>query len=213
MKYTKPLEALRNRSAVKRLSALRASRISRSREHELHTNKSQLFASVTATLALVISIWQGYSTKIHNELSVLPVLTAQSKIKGLESDNGIFLSNEGLGPGIIKNMSIKLGNENFDLTKQGWESFLKKIGRDAQCFRTNKLNDNSKISASETIALFEIPPRSSPLCFYALRSILVNQDIKITIDYESIYGNKMTHNSSLSLKDEDVYLLNTLGIF
>lgn len=198
---------------MKGLTARRTRTPSPANDKGPHRNMSQLFATTIAVLALVISIWQSYSTKIHNELSVLPALTIQSKIKGRERENGVFLSNEGMGPGIVKGISISLDDEKFDIAGQGWQPFFTYIGEDSKCFLSEKLSENSKVSASETIALLEVPPQSSAFCYFQLNHILGTKDIEMTIDYESIYGNKMSYTNSLKLNDEDVYLLNTLGIF
>ncbi|CAG1021695.1 hypothetical protein DOJK_01178 [Patescibacteria group bacterium] len=69
-------------------------------------------SSVIAICALILSVWQGYLTRLHNRISVKPHLTTWSYDyipgKGLCS---IDLINNGIGPAVIKKFIIKVDGE------------------------------------------------------------------------------------------------------
>lgn len=65
-----------------------------------------------AMSALILTLYQIYSSRKHNFLAVLPYI----KIGWTASntDDGIWITNVGLGPAIINNYSMKLNGQPID---------------------------------------------------------------------------------------------------
>lgn len=55
-------------------------------------------AALVALLALAVSIWQGYLTRLQNRLTVRPLLFAYSDFADGSKDSGLVLTNRGLAP-------------------------------------------------------------------------------------------------------------------
>jgi hypothetical protein len=65
-------------------------------------------SAVIALCALGFSIWQGKQTQKHNRLSFRPHLTTWSHSDAEKGFYAVDLINNGIGPAIIENFSIKV---------------------------------------------------------------------------------------------------------
>jgi hypothetical protein len=74
------------------------------------------FAIVISAIALIISAWQAFMFRSHNEISVKPLLDTELQFidKGFESVVWIALKNDGLGPAIIESNTIVHQNKVID---------------------------------------------------------------------------------------------------
>ena len=70
-------------------------------------------AIIIAIFALISTIWQLRTQRKHNKLSVKPLLTLRHEWQ--DSIRSIYLTNCGLGPAIIFNISLTKGNENLPI--------------------------------------------------------------------------------------------------
>ena len=61
---------------------------------------------VIAGFALFVSIWHGYQTRKHNRLGVTPKIRFDYRILAENTRPGLFLLNAGMGPAIIKQVTI-----------------------------------------------------------------------------------------------------------
>lgn len=67
-----------------------------------YSNIASTIALVASILAVVFSWQQNNITKEHNRLSVKPILQLTPMVEGDNKRIGLYLSNVGLGPAIIK---------------------------------------------------------------------------------------------------------------
>ena len=67
-----------------------------------------------AVLALFISVWSTYETRKHNRLSLKPHLSITSEFTSRESQNGVYLYNNGHGPALIKTFSVYIGENELN---------------------------------------------------------------------------------------------------
>src|SRR5688572_25280527 len=83
-----------------------------------------------ALLALTVTIWQAALTRRHNRLSVRPHL----RIDWLVSDEGtdekvsVVLSNNGLGPAIIKRFQWKIDGKPLARSKEVPYHIVEQLG-------------------------------------------------------------------------------------
>lgn len=64
-------------------------------------------SSITAAAAVVIAVWNGYITRKHAQLSVVPVLSLWVGYPGNDSDRcTVKLGNTGFGPALVNNFEV-----------------------------------------------------------------------------------------------------------
>lgn len=75
------------------------------------------WAPITIALcALILTIWESMERREYNRLLLEPRLTFEYTINDSINDlNGLFLKNEGLGPAIVRNMSLIYKDEVYSL--------------------------------------------------------------------------------------------------
>ena len=66
---------------------------------------------VIACIALGISIWQGWATRLHNKLSVKPLLDITTFYSETEPFIGVVVENHGVGPAIIKDFIVYIDGQ------------------------------------------------------------------------------------------------------
>lgn len=151
-------------------------------------------AVVIAILSLFAIIWQSYLTRRHNFLSVKPHLDIKLYLVP-EHPIKIQIINNGVGPAIIKNVSIpKPQNRKqkleVDSPKLFFDLFLeKKSSESVQLVTTVTALKNSSIPSNGSIDYFVIENSDiNPELFENIKNMLKN--IELEIEYECVYGIK-----------------------
>ncbi len=140
-----------------------------------HENLQSLIAITIATLAVVISIWQGFEQRRHNRLSVKPLLNFETVAHN--QTKTIRLSNDGLGPAIIKEFYVTMDGEKIDANVQNpWTPVVENRGLTGQVSQMWYLAESSILK----------PEKSYNLLSWPLDS-MAQLDIQVVIAYESIY--------------------------
>lgn len=168
-----------------------------------------------ALLALVVSLWQGWSARKYNKLSVRPHLSLQQSILNSGKTLMMELKNDGLGPAVINSYSLSIGNINF--VEKG-----ERIKKDIQSSITKKLiasimerlaDEKLKphISGNSSEAEIIIMPYSTMVPAGALiRIIKFDLDISLPndvldsvlecivfeVDYSDVYGKKISKKAN-----------------
>lgn len=160
-------------------------------------------AMIISICALSVSIWQGMVAREHNRLSVKPNLLITPYLEGHGGKNGIYLSNDGLGPGIITHASITINNKDYDLSKNPWPAVFNDINIKSDCFALSWAPSGATLKASEEKALIQTTRAELDGCYFETKKLITDYKIKINIDYKSIY-NEYDHTSSIaSLRKSD----------
>ncbi len=85
---------------------------------EINSNRTENIAQygilIIAVSAMFISVWQGFQTQRHNRLSVRPYFTFSNNTNVEENRYQVVLSNQGYGPGIIKEYEISVDGKVYD---------------------------------------------------------------------------------------------------
>ena len=84
--------------------------------------RASTIATITAVAAITLGIIDSIQTRAHNRLSVVPYLVIDYSIAA-QGDRTLFVvrvSNEGVGPAIIKSMKVKLPPELGGGSHDGW---------------------------------------------------------------------------------------------
>ena len=170
--------------------------------------------SLAAASAVCISIfaavfaWQQVDvSRIHNRKSVAPILQITPYMEGKNRRNGLYLSNDGLGPAIIKGFSVKSGGvvaSGFDSDR--WSEVLSTTTANPNCFATGWPKGETAIRAGMDTPLLSITnAEGADMCAVELVKLIGGKPIEINIEYESIYGEAMhlSGNSKIISKTLD----------
>lgn len=94
-----------------------------------------LAALIVASGALCVSLWQINIGKQLNILSVRPFLMVTPHLAGAGGKSGLYLSNEGVGLGILTSLSVSVSGKTYNgLGVNKWPNILRDIGLDPLCF-------------------------------------------------------------------------------
>ena len=141
-----------------------------------------------ALIALGFTWWQLYATRNHNELSVRPDITVRYSF-GSESV-GIILENNGLGPGVIKSLSLERGgvktliNHPVELIDYFINLHMPSPSIEFP-FSGNSLSPGKKYN----LVVFHAD-NSSPKRDFVERCVM---EVKVTVKYGDYYGNEWPH--------------------
>jgi hypothetical protein len=155
-----------------------------------------------ATLALIISIGalivsslEYRAVRTHNRLSVKPHVVITFYLEGGGDErNGIYLANPGLGPAIMKALSVEVGGKSYDaMDKQVWKNIFRDLTIIPGCFRQGWAQAGSALKAGEELALLTITHAKPPIvdghsCPIELLKFLKTEGLKVRMQYESMYG-------------------------
>ena len=160
-----------------------------------HTNIQTTFA----TLAFVVSImatwfaWQQVVvSQTHNKLSVLPILQITPYLEGENGRNGLYISNDGLGPATIKSFSVKSnGATASGFEADRWAEVLSATNLDPNCFATAWPKREATLKAGDSSPLLYVADvANKKTCLLEMVRLIGGNPIYIAIDYESIYKEK-----------------------
>lgn len=85
-------------------------------------NWISLSAVFIALCALFLSIYEGYSNRKHNQISVKPLILLDSGKN--ETGSGFRIRNSGLGPALIKWFSVEIDGKLMP----HWKAFIEELG-------------------------------------------------------------------------------------
>ena len=89
-----------------------------SKERSLVDKVSSYTPLFISLLALSLSIWSAYATRLHNRLTVRPIVTIGHDLVGPATDRvGISLKNDGFAPAAISDVALYLDGRRL----KNWE--------------------------------------------------------------------------------------------
>lgn len=147
-----------------------------------------------AILALILSIWQIRSSINHNKLSVRPHLMFLTKTSTEPNSVTLQLTNNGLGPAKIKNMSVYnagtlVTSENHDRVRNTMKDLTQQVP--TLSLTGGDINESVAVSSTHIITLAEL--RYCPTQDQLFKEFLADfpemlSEMEICIEYESMYG-------------------------
>jgi hypothetical protein len=158
-----------------------------------------------AILALITAVLSAYATRVHNRLSVRPMLHISRSFSA--NTFRIFLRNSGTGPAIIKSVTAILAEHTLDATATSWTRELQeqcanllaekqirapRVGT-ARALVAATLEIGGVIGPKEDFVLIRTDERfSSPKAATALYAYLL-EHLAFSIRYASIYGERFRY--------------------
>jgi hypothetical protein len=143
--------------------------------------------------ALIVSLGQYRAETRHNRLSVRPHVVPTFVLEGGKGErNGIYIANPGLGPAIIKAVSVEMGGKSYDATdKRVWRNVFRDLTIVPGCFRQGWVESGNALKSGEEWALLTITHADPPVigghsCHIELLKFLKAEGLKVRVQYESM---------------------------
>ncbi|MDQ0586647.1 hypothetical protein [Variovorax paradoxus] len=147
-------------------------------------------AACVLSLAATCFAWQQIEiSRTHNRLTVKPMLQLVPQLKGPGGRNGLYLTNTGLGPAIIKEFTVESGRGVFSgLGPDRWAEALSAARLKADCFATGWPRTETPIKAGDELSLLRLTSaENSAPCFAELVKLVGGEGVTTIIRYESVY--------------------------
>jgi len=159
-------------------------------------------AIVISVLALGVSFWGTSQAKTQARLSVRPYVIATPFLDESGGKIGLYLSNAGVGPAVIKDMSITIGNRSYNgLGPSIWPQFIQDVNGTRLCYRTGWPPQNAVLRIGEDDPLLAVSVTAPASCKAEILRILAGQKIYVHISYESIYQDAFTFDGDVHMND------------
>jgi len=168
-------------------------------------------SAVLISMAAAFFAWKQVDvSQTHNRLSVTPLLQITPYMEGKTGRNGLFLSNDGLGPAIVKGFSVRSGGvvaAGFESDR--WHEVIATTLANPACFGTGWPKGESVLKPGAEVPLvFGTRAEGSDACLIEVVKLIGGNPVEISVDYESIYGERkrLLANSKVSSKSlENLY--------
>ncbi|MHA6833136.1 hypothetical protein [Ralstonia pseudosolanacearum] len=118
---------------------------------------------------------------------------------------GIYLSNAGLGPAIIKDMLVTVGGRTYSgLGASIWPQFGADMGIGGMiCLRSAWPPQDSVMKVGEEVPLFTVSDFAAAGCMLQMFQLLANNDIVVEVRYASLYGDEFSSINHMRLNNSD----------
>lgn len=149
-------------------------------------------AVVAALIALGVGVWENVQMRRHNRLSVVPHLNFNAELSDGEAPDSlprgvIWLSNEGVGPAVLEEMSIVLREPSGEERRYAsWSEALPAIRRlGLEVPIRAELGSGTMLGVGRRLELLRVTATERG-GEEALRSLL--DRLVLGVEYSSIYG-------------------------
>ena len=155
-------------------------------------------ALIISVGAFVVSVWQGYETRLNNRNSVKPIAVFSLDFSHNANKQGIILTNKGVGPAIVKKYFIYYDGKKLSFLD---DNDVIKSSRTLGFFKNITLAKPIKVSIPED-AVF-LPAESRLVLGFSDDDVDKNRgnyirelakSIKIEMVYEDVYGTEFKSN-------------------
>lgn len=150
-------------------------------------------ATAVALFAAVFAWQQVDIGREHNKLSVRPILQITPYLEGTGGRNGLFLTNDGLGPALLKTFSVRSGSvvrEGFGVDQ--WAEIIATTKANPACFGTGWPKGETAIKVGAELPLVILTKAEGNTCQLELIKLIAGPAVHITVGYESMYGEQKT---------------------
>ena len=152
-------------------------------------------AAIPVSIAAALFAWKQVELgREHNRLSVAPILQITPYAEGKGGKNGLFMTNDGLGPAIIKSFSIRSGGvvaEGFGANR--WSEIVALTDANPLCFASGWPKGETALRAGAEVPLLVLTKADGmEACLLELIKLVGGRAIDIEVTYESMYEEKKT---------------------
>lgn len=157
-----------------------------------------LAATVTAVAALAVAIWDNVQSRAYNRLTVRPYLVVDIANR---TDSGEYtLSNQGVGPAVIRGLRLHLVSEAGDTTThETWNDVAGEIqSRGYAITGWTDLVPGRPIGVDQSLRLLSFrldPGGSEEAGSRTARVQALFTALQVEVEYASVYGEPFTATS------------------
>jgi hypothetical protein len=146
---------------------------------------------------------------VHNRVSVAPLLQLTPHAEGKGGRNGIYLSNVGLGPAIIRQFSAQSGNTAVSgFSSDRWPEVLSAAGVNPSCFATGWPSERAALKAGDELPLAYITrAEGMDACYASMVKLMAGVGVQVFVEYESLYGDVRQTASTSKVNSATLELL------
>lgn len=167
---------------------------------------------VVSITALFVSASTSYfanenlkTAQQHNKLSVEPLLRVTPMMAGDTGKNGLFVSNMGLGPAIVKNFSVVANDTMYDgFSEDHWPTILQSMGINPACFATGWPNLDSVVRPREEPLPLLYLSKVDSVCMPEMVKLVGGKEIMIKFEYQTIYQERREETSTSKIKSKSI---------
>jgi hypothetical protein len=150
---------------------------------------------VIAMCALGTTLWQGYLTRKHNRLTVKPISSFYVSLSKHEDKIGIKIENKGYGPLIFTAAKISKNGECYGLHDPKSMKLFEKLR--SSHFHFNYPGINAVLAPSESVWIVcSSEHKEDNELIKIMEDGIIG--LSISIEYESIYGDKNSDSLALA---------------
>ena len=175
-------------------------------------------SNVTSIVAVVISISafivscmqldiandQLERQRQHDRLSVKPNIKVYATAENVQNHFGVYITNEGLGPAVLKDVVIFDPVENHSLMSPNtWPVIFRKMGLESGCFKKGHPRKDYVIRAAAEYPIVAASSSMSPDCIRTVAEFLVKNKLRISVTYESMYGEQFRFTGPMIVEDPE----------
>ena len=145
---------------------------------------------IISILAFAATIWHFNRVRHHFKLSVTPHLNLDYDTSSKDSERGVYIENNGVGPAIITSFKVYLNEKVVIENNLGsWWDVTKTLNVGTDNIAVFKYNSNDSIPSNKRQFLYyyQNEQDKDPDYYDFYESI---KSIKIVVGYKSIYGVK-----------------------
>jgi len=148
-------------------------------------------AVIISFAALILSLWEGRERRLHDRLSVMPRLTFSTQVALGTPPIGVFVSNKGAGPAIVRSFTIlvdgkAMAQDDFG----GWQQAVGRLNIGGQWASFHSLEVGDALIVGDTSFLLE--EDGPPDLQHEIRIKTAIERLSVQIVYESVYGDVRT---------------------
>jgi hypothetical protein len=156
-------------------------------------------SAVVAICALGISFWQGYVSRDHNKRSVFPLINIEMDSRD-KQEFELTATNVGLGPANITALTMEYNAEKFEFPAiDDFRKLVKAMGvvlKDNPC-SANIPPKGRGVGVQQSFSVLKFDGvGTKPEIHSAIIKVL--PPLRVTIQYESVYGNAYVSSYSAS---------------
>lgn len=143
-----------------------------------------LASGLTALLALTITIYQAYLTRVHNRCSLTPHLYAKTHIDYIDQKSAFLIVNAGPGPAFVKGFKLLFQKTELDpkKTEVTIQSMLSDVRHE---YFIEGINVHSVLMPGDVVSLIELKYPEHRVEKQYIRMV---QAFDVIITYQCSYG-------------------------
>jgi len=151
-----------------------------------------IVALVVSIATAAIALKQMAITRDHNRKSVMPALQITTHLEGEGGRNGIYISNDGLGPAYLKDFSVKYKDTiRSGLGPSKWVEILTVSSELPICFSEGWPEKDAILKPGlETPLLHVADYKNIDICGSEVAQLMEVEPLEFFVLYESGYGDE-----------------------